>query len=178
MQHSQPLAGLDVLHMDSTAIKRHRSATGARDGAEEAIGRSRSRLATKVHHAVDSLGLVRRLLTSPGQHADCRHTEALTQDFKHVTVVGDKGYDSDKLRDHWRARQVGVCVPPKRNRLVQHAYDTALYHTRHMGENSFNRLKDYRRLSLRLHKTDTSYRAFVPFTAAQMNLRLKSKLCS
>ena len=177
MQHSQPLAGPDVLHIDSTSIKCHRTATGARGGAEEAIGRSRGGLTTKVHHAVDGLGFVRRLLTSPGQHSDCRHAEALTEGLQPVAVVGDKGYDSDKLRNHWQARQVGVCVPPKRNRLVQHAYNAALYRTRHMVENSFNRLKDHRRLSLRLDKTETSFRAFASFAAALMNLRLKLKLC-
>ena len=66
---------------------------------------------------------------------------------------------------------------PKRNRLVQHAYNAALYRTRHMVENSFNRLKDHRRLSLRLDKTETSFRAFASFAAALMNLRLKIKLC-
>ena len=41
-----------------------------------------------------------------------------------------------------------------------------------MVENSFNRLKDFRRMSLRLDKTDTSFRAFACFAAALMNLRL------
>ena len=49
------------------------------------------------------------------------HAEALTQGFKPVAVVGDKGHDSDKLRGHWQAQRIGLCIPPKRNRLVQHA---------------------------------------------------------
>ena len=112
MQCSQPRAKPDVLRIDSTSIKCHRTATGARGGGEEAIGSSRGGLTTKVQHAVNGLGFVRRLLTSPGQHADCRHTEALTQDFEPVAVVGDKGCDSDKLRDHWQAQGIGTCVPP------------------------------------------------------------------
>ncbi len=44
-------------------------------------------------------------------------------------MVGDKGYDSDKVWEHWRARGIGVCVPPKRNRLVQQEYDTGFYRT-------------------------------------------------
>ena len=84
-------------------------------------------------------------------------------------MVGDKGYDSDKAREHWRGRGIGVCIPPKRNRLVQHWYDKGLYRTRHLVENSFNRLKDFRRLSLRLDKTDTSFRGFLAFAAAILN---------
>lgn len=55
---------------------------------------------------MDGLGFVRRLLTSPGQHANCRHAEALTKSLKPVVVVGDKGYDSDKLRNHWQRHRL------------------------------------------------------------------------
>ncbi len=97
MQHSQPLAEPDVLHIDSPGafakrnadIECRRTATGARGGAEEAIGRSRGGLTTKVHHAVDGLGFVRRLLTSPCQYAGCRQAEALTEGLRPVAVVGD-----------------------------------------------------------------------------------------
>lgn len=76
-----------------------------------------------------------------------------------LSVRGDKGHDSDKAREHWRARDIGVCVPPRSNRFAKHWYDTGLYRTRHL----FNCLKDFRRLSLRLDKTDTSFRAFAAF---------------
>ena len=89
-------------------------------------------------------------------------------------MVGDKGYDTDKLRAHWRARGIGVCIPPKSNRLVQHPYNKALYRTRHMVENLFCRLKDHRRLSLWLDKTETSFRAFACFAAVLMNLKLRA----
>jgi len=126
LAQSQPLAGPDVLHIDSTSIKCHRTTTGVRGGGAEAIGRSRGGLTSKVHHASqfaphscgDSLGFVRRVLTSPGQQADCRHAQALTDGLQPLAVVGDKGYDTDGLREHWRARGSAACVPPKRNRLV------------------------------------------------------------
>ena len=73
---------------------------------------------------------------------------------------------------------IGVCIPPKRNRLVQHWYDKGLYRTRHLVETSFNRLKDFRRLSLRLDKTDTSFRGFLAFAAAILNWRLKVRFCA
>jgi len=44
MQCSQPTAGPDVLHIDSTSVKCHRTATGARGGAAESIGCSRGGL--------------------------------------------------------------------------------------------------------------------------------------
>ncbi len=61
---------------------------------------------------------------------------------------------------------------------MQHWYDTGLYRARHLVENSFNRLKDFRRLSLRLDKTDTSFRGFLAFATAILNWRLKVRLCA
>lgn len=71
-----------------------------RGGGEEAIGRSRGGLTTKVHHAVESQGFISRQLTSPGKQADCKQAEALTAGLQPLSVVGDKGYDSDKAREH------------------------------------------------------------------------------
>lgn len=80
--------------------------------------------------------------------------------------MGDKGYDSDKMRQHWRERSIGMYIPPKRSRIVQHWYAKGFCRTRHLVENSFNRLKNFRRLSLGLDKTDTSFRVFLAFAAA------------
>ncbi len=113
---SQPKAAPDVLHVersrspdvDSISVKCHRTATGARGGAAESIGRSRGGLTTKVHHAVDGLGFIRRVLTSPGQKADCRHAVALTTGLTPLAVVGDKGYDADAILN-WRLK-VRLCA--------------------------------------------------------------------
>ena len=109
---SQPVAAPDVLHIDSpgafakrnAGIKCHCTATGARGGGEEAIGRSRGGLTTKVHHAVNGLGFIRRQLTSPGQQADCKQAEALTAGLQPLSVVGDKGYDSEGAQALARTR--------------------------------------------------------------------------
>lgn len=151
----------------------------------EAIGRSRDSLTSKVHHAsrfvardrVDSLGVVRRLLTSPGQQGDRTCAGAPTTCLRPLCVVGDKAHDADKLRAHWQALGVGGRIRPKRDRTVLHPCDKALCRTWRIVENSFRRLKYRRRLSLRWDKIETSFRAFACFAAALMNLRLKVKLC-
>lgn len=100
VERLQPLAEQDVLHIDSTAIKCRRTTNGVRGWGEEAIGRSGGGLTTKVHHAVYDLGFVRRLLTSPSQHADCHPVELLTAGLEPVAMVGDKRYNSDKQADN------------------------------------------------------------------------------
>ncbi len=123
----------------------------------------------EAHHAVYGPNFIRPQLTSAGQQGDCTKAEALTAGLQPFSVVGDKGYDSDKMRQYWRGRGIGMCIPPKRNRIVQHWYDNGFYRTRHLIRNSFNRLKNFRRLTLRLDKTDTSFRGFLAFAAAILN---------
>ncbi len=72
---------------------------------------------------------------------------------KGCTVIADRGYDADHLRDGLRERQAKPCIPPRRNRKRQIEYDADLYKTRTIIERMFNRLKDWRQLSLRTFRS-------------------------
>tara|TARA_R110002124_G_scaffold281837_1_gene456542 strand:+ start:24101 stop:24379 length:279 start_codon:yes stop_codon:yes gene_type:complete len=61
-------------------------------------------------------------------------------------LVGDKGYDSDWFRAALTARGIAPCIPPKSNRKVHYHYDTAVYKKRHLVENLFAKIKDWRRI--------------------------------
>jgi hypothetical protein len=39
------------------------------------------------------------------------------------TLIADKGYDSDGFRQALAARNINACIPPKRNRKIQHVFD-------------------------------------------------------
>jgi transposase len=65
------------------------------------------------------------------------------------TLIADKGYDSDELRDALEAKGIDPCIPPKRKRRRAIPFDKALYKQRHKIENMFGRLKDWRRVSTR-----------------------------
>ena len=43
------------------------------------------------------------------------------------TLIADKGYDSDGFREALAARKIKACIPSKRNRKIQHAFDKQLY---------------------------------------------------
>ncbi len=68
---------------------------------------------------------------------------------KDCKVIADRGYDVNHLRDGLRARGATPCIPPRKNRKRQIEYDADLYKTRNIIERMFNRLKDWRQLSLR-----------------------------
>jgi len=64
-------------------------------------------------------------------------------------LIADKGYDSDKFRDALRKRGIAPCIPPRKNRKVQHRHCKTLYRQRHKIENMFGKLKDWRRIATR-----------------------------
>jgi transposase len=66
--------------------------------------------------------------------------------------IGDKGYDSDPLRAVVRACGGTPVIPGKANRKRKIPLDKARYRSRHLIENAFCRLKDFRRIATRYDK--------------------------
>ncbi len=66
-----------------------------------------------------------------------------------AVVLGDKGYDSDAIRDEVRARGGTPEIPTKKNCHIQHTVNHALYAMRNRIERFFNRLKNSRRVATR-----------------------------
>lgn len=63
------------------------------------IGRSRGGLTTKIHAAVDALGLPVRLIPTAGQRGDSPRAAALIDGLDGVGhVIADAAYDSGALR--------------------------------------------------------------------------------
>jgi transposase len=60
-------------------------------------------------------------------------------------------------------------IPPKSNRKVQREYDKELYKARHLIENFFARLKQYRAIATRYDKTDENFLAAI-YAAATITL--------
>src|SRR5207302_7138527 len=66
--------------------------TGGQD--EQALGRSRGGFGTKIHAAVNGLGLPVRLVLTPGQAADVTQAETPIEGAPFEVVIADKGDDS------------------------------------------------------------------------------------
>lgn len=74
------------------------------------------------------------------------------------SVIADKAYDADK-RMRYRLQDAGcvAVIPSKRSRRVPIACDRYLYKCRHLIENFFAKLKQYRAIATRYDKTATSF---------------------
>lgn len=128
---------------------------------EEALGRSRGGLTTKVHAACDALGNPLRFRLTPGQRSDLTAAGALLCGEAPGAVIADKGYDADWLIERIDSLKADVVIPSKRNRRVQREIDLNLYADRNKIERLFNRLKHYRRVATRYEKTARNYLAFI-----------------
>jgi transposase len=67
-------------------------------------------------------------------------------------LLGDKGYDANSLRKSLRQSAIIPVIPGRSNRKHTIVYDTQRYKDRHLIENAFCRLKDFRRVATRYDK--------------------------
>lgn len=110
-------------------------------------------MSTKIHATVDALGNPTGFHLTPGQKCNLDGADVLLEDITTDTVLADKAYDADQ-RVIERLKQQGktAVIPPKRNRRTPRDYDRELYKARHLIENFFAKLKQYRAIATRYDK--------------------------
>ena len=73
-----------------------------------------------------------------------------------------------------RARIMPV-IPPRKNRKHPAGYDKEMYKWRHLVENFFQKVKDYRGIATRYCKTDSSFTAFISLVGAAASWATRSE---
>jgi len=155
----------EAVFFDSTHCKVHQHANGPGGQKNQGIGRSRGGRNTKVHLAIDGLGRLAALpVFTPGNVSDFTAAPKLTGRLRNTAGVGDKGFDSAKIRHGLRARGCEACIPYRRNVKIKEPYDEDLYRARHCIENLFQRIKTFRRVAMRFEKTLRMFAEFVTFS--------------
>ena len=75
--------------------------------------------------------------------------------------VADKAYDFKALRRLLKDHCIHAVIPNKCNKIKPAFFDQTIYRCRHRIENMFAKIKDNRRLALRVDKLDSSFIAFI-----------------
>ena len=134
---------------------------------KQAIGRSRGGRNTKIHAIADAKGRLLSILLSGGEIHDCPPAKRLIQRTRPAKkLLGDKAYDSADLR-HWLSeRGTRPVVPNRCNRKQPFTFDRKSYKQRHLIENAFCRLKDFRRIATRYDRLAKNFLASVCLVAA------------
>ncbi|WP_339078853.1 IS5 family transposase [Novacetimonas hansenii] len=157
----------EYMMIDSTIVRAHQHSAGAlkKGGADQAIGRSRGGLTTKIHAICDALGNPVKLDITPGQDADITQAEPILEKINPDAFLADKAYDADRLIYRLKERGITVVIPPKRNRTTQRETDFALYRERNLVERFFNKLKQFRAIATRYDKFKSTFLAAVQFAS-------------
>jgi transposase len=137
----------------------------------QAIGRSRGGLTTKIVALVDALGNLTRFILLPGQRHDSIGVEPLIKDIDFGALLADKAFDNDALRTELNKRGALAVIPPKADRARRIPCDFDIYRWRHLVENFFCCLKAFRRIATRYDKTDSSFTAMIHLVGSALVLR-------
>jgi transposase len=120
---------------------------------------------------VDALGKLARFVLLPGHRHDSVGVKPLLDGVALGALIGDKGFDNDWLRRELDERGALAVIPPKADRKTFIPCDFAMYAWRHLVENFFCDLKQFRRIATRYDKTDQSFAAMINLAALRMALK-------
>jgi transposase len=154
--------------IDGSYIKAHQHSAGAASEGDEGIGKSRAGNTTKSHLAIDGYGLPIDFDMTGGHINDCTAAPELIAKLPQAEVIiADKGYDSERIRAQIREQGSQAVIPRKRNSIKGNDdLDRGLYRYRHLVENAFARLKQYRALATRFDKLKRNYESVVAMACA------------
>jgi len=93
-----------------------------------------------------------------GQVHDLVGADELLPYIHAQAFLADRAYDADeRVLAKLEVRGIKAVIPPKKTRLDQRVYDKALYKARHLIENFFCRLKQFRAIATRYDKSKRNF---------------------
>ena len=116
-------------------------------------------MSTKVLVLTDALGNLVRFCFLPGQRSKIVGVPFLIEDLSFGALSADKAFKADHLRRDLHKRDAKAVIPAKRNRIVHIPNDEEMYKWRHLVENYFCKIREFRGVNNRYDKTDASYKA-------------------
>lgn len=115
-----------------------------------------------MHCVADALGNPLAFTITGAEQADITQAATLLDKARGArTVIADKGYDADTLVCAIQDCGAQANIPPRSNRKTPRAYDKHRYKARHLIENLFARLKQFRRIATRFEKLALHFAAMV-----------------
>lgn len=155
-------ADIEWIFIDGSHVRAHQHSAGIKD---QAISKSIGGNSSKIHLAVDSNGNPIEFIITDGTTHDVKVAPDLISklDLANAdTVCADKGYDSEALREQIIATVTKANIPRKSNTQSNNDHmDWHLYKIRHLVENTFSRLKQFRGIATRFDKLKRNYESAV-----------------
>ena len=149
---------------------------------DEALGRSRGGLTTKLHLSCDGKGRPLSVLVTPGQRHESTQLGALLDAIRvgrsgrgrprkrPDRLLADRGYSYPRCREMLRSRGITHLIPERKDQRERRRgrppkFDREAYCGRNVIERCVNRLKQWRGVATRYAKRAANYRAMVVIAA-------------
>ena len=128
-------------------------------------------MTTKILALTDALGNLVRFVLQPGQRFDTVGVAPLLDGIDFDALIADKAFDSNTIIADLDERDAKVVISQHPRRASPRPIDQEMYKWRHLIENFFGKLKEFKRIAMRADKTDHSFTAMIYIAAAVINSR-------
>jgi transposase len=128
-------------------------------------------MTSKILALTDALGNLVRFELLPGHRFDTVGVEPLLDGVAFGGLIADKAFDSDTIIANLNERGARIVISQHPRRTKPLPLDKELYKWRHLIENFFCKLKEFKRIAMRACKTDQSFSAMIYLAAAVINSR-------
>jgi len=128
-------------------------------------------MTTKILALADALGNLVRFVLLPGQRYDTVGVPPLIDGIAFDALIGDKAFDSNWIIAELGERGTKAVISQHPRRVQPLPLDEEMYKWRHLIENFFAKLKDFKRIAMRADKTDQSFAANIHLAAAVIHSR-------
>ncbi len=128
-------------------------------------------MTTKILALCDALGNLVRFVLLPGHRYDTVGVPPLIDGLSFKAMIADKAFDTSAIVADLNERGAKIVISQHPRRASPLQIDAEMYKWRHLIENFFCKLKEFKRIAMRADKTDTSFNAIIHLAAAVINSR-------
>jgi transposase len=128
-------------------------------------------MTTKILALTDALGNLVRFRLMPGHRFDSIGVAPLIDGVAFGALIADKAFDSNAIVADLNARGAKIVISQHPRRAKPIPLDAEIYKWRHLIENFFCKLKEFKRIAMRACKTDRSFEAMIYLAGAVINSR-------
>jgi len=117
------------------------------------------------------LGNLVRFCLLPGNRYDTIGIAGLIEGIYFGGMIADKAFDADWIIEEMKHRKAKIVISqrPKRKQPIE--IDKEIYKWRHLIENFFCKIQDYKAIAMRCEKTDRNFSSIINICAAIINAK-------
>ena len=117
------------------------------------------------------MGTLVRFRLLPGNRYDTIGVTPLIEGIEFGALLADKAFDANWIIEELNERGTTICISQWPQRKEPLDIDLEVYKGRHLIENFFCKIKEFKAIALRCEKTDRNFNSMIYVCAAVINSR-------